>query len=71
MLKLPDDEERQIAAQRRIIGLIVSGRVMDTTEAVFSNHVQSCKRGRQTVCKCKWLDCIKSHVVLLYAIGIH
>jgi len=68
MLMLPDDEERQIATQRRITGLIFSGRVTDTTEAVFSNHVRSCKRGRQTVCK--WLDCIKSHVALLFAIGI-
>lgn len=35
MLMLPDDEERQIAAQRRIIGL----NALDTTEAVFSDHV--------------------------------
>ena len=34
MLMLPDDEERQIA-QRRITGL----NALDTTEAVFSDHV--------------------------------
>jgi len=35
MLMLPDDEERQIATQRRITGL----NALDTTEAVFSDHV--------------------------------
>jgi len=60
MLMLPDDEERQIATQRRITGL----NALDTTEAVFSDHVSEEDK------PCASVDCIKSHVVLLYAIGI-